>query len=89
VFKLTCPSLPDFHAVTASQFGHEFLIGCMDSEYDGGSWSCVDLLSGSYLIGVHSRTVTVYNSGFFKQNVRSGKKLAYITPVFSILGELP
>jgi hypothetical protein len=81
-----------FHAVIARQFGHEFLIGCMDSDYEGGDWTCVNLRpDSSYDISVHSKAVTVLNSGFYKESTSGnsmGRYMGSITPIFSILSTL-
>jgi len=34
---------------------HEYLIGCRSVDYEGGDWTCVNLTSGTYQVGVHSR----------------------------------
>lgn len=86
--ELICKTLPRFHATLASQRGHEFLIGCLDSDYEGGAWSCVNLTVGAYLVAVHSKTVSFFNAGFSKQNTRTGKTLSSIIPVFSVLGTI-
>jgi hypothetical protein len=86
--ELTCASLPSFHAVVAYQAGHEFLIGCLSSDYDDNNWSCVNLKLGSYSIAVHSLTATVLNSGYSKINTKTGKGLGPITPEFSVLAVL-
>jgi hypothetical protein len=86
--ELTCKTLQNFHAVLAQQAGHEFLIGCLDSEYEGGGWSCVNLTTGMYSVAVHSKTLTFFNAGFSKQNLRSGKTLSPVIPVFSVLGTI-
>jgi len=86
--ELACPTLSDFHAVIASQWAHEFLIGCLSSDYEENNWTCVNLKLGSYIISVHSLTATVLNSGYMKVNTNSGKKLDSITPEFSVLAVL-
>ncbi len=87
--ELGCPSpLPDFHAVIASQAGHDYLIGCRSEDYEMGAWTCVNLTPGGYRIGVHSQTLTVWDSGIVKINTSTGKKIAPITPVFSILARI-
>jgi hypothetical protein len=86
--ELDCKSLPSFHAVVASQGGHEFLIGCISSDYESNNWTCVNLKLGSYSIAVHSLTATILNSGFSKINTKTGKGLGPITPEFSVLDVL-
>jgi hypothetical protein len=86
--ELKCPSLPPFHAVIAAQREHEFLLGCLASDFDYGSWTCVNLTSGAYRITVHSQTVTVWDAGFKKINTNNGKELGDIMPVFSVLATL-
>jgi hypothetical protein len=86
--ELECPSLPSFHAVIAGQLGHEFLIGCLASDYEYDNWTCVNLSPGVYRVTVHSMTVTVWDAGFRKINSSSAKELGSITPVFSLLGVL-
>jgi hypothetical protein len=83
--ELSCSILPTFHAVIASQGSHEYLIGCRSLDYNGNNWTCVNLGSGSYGVGVHSRTLTVWDAGFSKINTETGKSLGPITPEFSIL----
>lgn len=81
-----------FHAVIARQMGHEFLIGCSDSDYDGGDWTCVNLSPDSgYDISVHSKAVTVLNGGFYKQSTSGnsmGRYMGSITPIFTIFSTL-
>jgi len=81
-----------FHAVIAGQIGHEFLIGCMDSDYDRGDWTCVNLSpDSSYDISVHSKAVTILKGGFYKQSTSGnsmGRYMGSITPIFSILSTL-
>ena len=86
--ELRCPSLPSFHGVIASQPEHEFLIGCLSSDFEDGNWSCVTLTPGTYRISVHSQTVTVWEADFKRIDTKSGKALDDITPVFSILAVL-
>jgi len=86
--ELGCPTLSDFHAVIASQGAHEFLIGCLSSDYENNNWSCVNLKLGSYNVAVHSQTATVLNAGFSKINSKTGKGLGPITPEFSVLAVL-
>jgi hypothetical protein len=86
--ELTCSTLPNFHAVLASQGSHEFLIGCLSSDYDDNNWSCVNLKLGAYSINVHSLTATILNAGFSKVNTRTGKGLGPIIPEFSVLSVL-
>ncbi len=87
--ELGCPSpLPDFHAVIASQAGHDYLIGCRSEDYEMGAWKCVNLTPRTYRIAVHSRTLTVWDSGMEEINTKTGKKIAQITPVFSILARM-
>ena len=86
--ELVCKTLPTFHAVLATQGSHEFLIGCLDLDFESGSWSCVNLTIGRYSVAAHSKTLTMLNAGFAKQNTRTGKTLAPIIPVFSVLNAL-
>jgi hypothetical protein len=86
--EVTCKTLQSFHAVLAQQAGHEFLIGCLDSEYGSGGWSCVNLTTGIYSVAVHSKTLTFINAGFSKQNTRTGRTLSPVIPVFSVLGTI-
>jgi len=86
--EITCKTLQNFHAVLAQQAGHEFLIGCLDSEYESGGWSCVNLTTGMYSVAVHSKTLTFIKAGFSKQNQRTGKTLSTVIPVFSVLGTI-
>lgn len=79
---LECPlPLPGFQAVIASQGGHEFLLGCQWQDSD----TCVSLGVGLYSILVHDRTVTILHSGWVTLNTKTGKKIADITPVFTVL----
>jgi hypothetical protein len=77
--------LSNFHAAIANQGGHDYLIGCGSSDYEMGAWTCANLTPGVYTIGVHSQTLTVWNSGLVEMNPHTGKIIAPITPVFSIL----
>jgi hypothetical protein len=87
--EMTCASpLPDFHAVIARQGTHEYLIGCRSADYEDGDWTCVNLTSGIYHVGVHSRTITVWDSGMSKVNLKTGKTLSPITPRFSVLARM-
>jgi len=87
--ELDCPTpLPSFHAVIASQASHEYVIGCRSADYEMGSWTCVNLSSNVYHIGVHSQTLTVWDSGMAQINSKTGKKVALITPVFSTLARI-
>ena len=87
--ELVCPApLPDFHAVIASQGGHDYLIGCEYVDYGMGAWTCVNLTPRVYAVGVHSQTLTVWHSGMAEINPRTGKIIAFITPVFSILARI-
>jgi hypothetical protein len=83
--QLKCRTLPSFHGVIASQGEHDFLLGCLTTDFDTGNWTCVNLTPATYRIDVHSQTVTVLDSGMAKMNTETGKELAPITPVFSIL----
>lgn len=76
------------HAVIAAQGGHEFLIGCPSDDYEGGAWNCVNLGTGLFTVSVHSKTATVMDSGYQKINIKTGKTLERIVPVFSILGTI-
>ena len=83
--EITCARpLPDFHAVIAQQGNHEYLLGCRSADYEFGDWTCVNLTPSSYRVEVHSRTAIVWNSGIYKVNVNTGKKLESITPRFSV-----
>jgi hypothetical protein len=86
--ELYCESFPNFHAVIAAQGSHEYLLGCLSSEYQANNWTCVNLNSGPYSIGVHSNSVTVWGDLFSKINSETGKTISQITPEFSILGTL-
>ncbi len=87
--ELSCPSpLPDFQAVIANQAGHDYLIGCRSEDHEIGAWTCVNLTPGVYRIEIHSQTLTVWNSGMVKINTSTGKTIASITPVFSILARI-
>jgi hypothetical protein len=79
---LDCPvPLPSFQAVMASQGGHEYLIGCQWRDLD----TCVALGVGLYSVLVHDRTITVLHSGWATVNTKTGKRIADITPVFTVL----
>lgn len=83
--ELTCSgAIPNFQAVIASQGGHEYLIGC---EFDGYE-TCANLQVGVYTIAVHSRSLTVLDSGMERINSQTGKKISGITPVFSVLARV-
>jgi hypothetical protein len=84
--ELSCPKLPNLHAVIAEQSGHEFIIGCLSSQYEEGDWTCLNLKSGVYTIVVHSKTITVFGGGFIKQNIKTGQTLEALTPIFTLLG---
>jgi len=86
--ELVCPTLSYFHAVIASQWGHEFLIGCLSSDFEDNNWSCVNLKLGRYLVAVHSQTATILDAGYTKINMKTGKSLGPITPEFSVLAVL-
>jgi hypothetical protein len=86
--ELTCITLPIFHAVVASQGLHEFLIGCLSSDYENNNWSCVNLKFGAYRVAAHSLTITVLDAGFSKVNMKTGKGLGPIIPEFSVLAVL-
>jgi hypothetical protein len=86
--ELSCGALPSFHAVVASQGSHEFLIGCLSSDYEDNNWSCVNLKLGAYSIAVHSLTATILNAGYTKVNTKTGKGLGPIIPEFSVLALL-
>jgi hypothetical protein len=86
--EISCSGVDDFHAVIAQQYGHEFLIGCLSNQYEEGDWSCVNLGSNAYNIGVHSQTLTFFGTGFVKQITTTGRTVSRITPMFSILGLL-
>jgi hypothetical protein len=84
--EISCPRpMPDFHVAIARQGRHEYLIGCQEADYEGGAWTCVNLTTGVYHVEVHSRTLTVWDSGMAKINTSTGKKLSSITPLFSVL----
>ncbi len=86
--ELTCSALPNFHAVIASQGLHEFLIGCLSSDYEDNNWTCVNLKFGAYRVAVHSLTATVLDAGYSKVNTKTGKGLGSIVPEFSVLAAL-
>lgn len=86
--EIACPTLSYFHAVIASQWAHEFLIGCLSSEYEDNNWTCVNLKLGRYYIAVHSLTATILDAGYSKINIKTGKVLSPITPEFSVLAVL-
>jgi len=67
VSEITCEQpLSDFHAFIAEQSGHEYLLGCRSADYDGGNWTCANLMSRVYRVGVHSQTVTVWDSAWLR-----------------------
>jgi hypothetical protein len=87
--EITCSGpLPNFHAAIAEQAGHEYLIGCRSGDYEAGSWTCANLTPGVYHVGVHSQTLTVWDSGLSEINLKTGKAIARITPVFSVLARM-
>jgi len=87
--EIWCPSIRQtFHAVIADQLGHEYLIGCEDGDFNGGAWNCVDLRTGHYEVAVHNTTLTVFNGGWVEANVKTGKPIAPIVPVFSALARI-
>jgi len=86
--EISCPDLGYFHAAIASQGQHEYLIGCLVTDYESGAWNCVDLGSNSYYISIHSQTLTVLNSGFKEVITTTGRSVKPVTPVFSILARL-
>jgi hypothetical protein len=86
--EIDCPKSPGFHAVIASQGGHEFLIGCLSTDYEYGDWTCVNLTTGTWRVNVHSQSITVLTNAFYRENTNTAKRLGAITPVFSILGVL-
>lgn len=86
--ELACPTLSYFHAVIASQSEHEFLIGCLSSDYENDNWTCINLKLGAYNIFVHSLTATILNAGASKVNTETGKNLGPIIPEFSVLAVL-
>jgi hypothetical protein len=86
--ELACPTFSYFHAVIAAQWAHEFLIGCLSSDYEDNNWTCVNLKLGSYHVAVHSLTATVLDAGYSKINTKTGKGLGPITPEFSVLAVL-
>jgi len=83
--ELACPTLGFFHAVIASQFEHEFLIGCLSSDFENDNWSCVNLKLGLYHVVVHSRTATILDAGASRVVIKTGKSLGPIIPEFSVL----
>ena len=87
-FGVACKTLPYFHAALAQQAGHEFLIGCLASDFEDGAWSCVNVTTGMYSVVVHSMTLTFINAGFSKQDMRTGRTLSPVIPVFSVLGTI-
>jgi hypothetical protein len=87
--EIKCVSpLPDFHAVIARQATHEYLIGCRSADYEDGDWTCVNLTPSVYRVEVHSRTIIVWNSGMYKANAQTLKKIESITPRFSVLARI-
>ena len=86
--EITCATLMNFHAIIASQRGHEFLIGCPSADYEDNNWTCVNLSPGNNTVGVHSKTLVVWDAGFSKINIKTGKSLGRITPEFSLLATL-
>ena len=86
--EISCATLMNFHAIIASQNGHEFLIGCPSADYEDNNWTCVNLSPGSNTVGVHSKTLVVWDAGFSKINIKTGKTLGRITPEFSLLATL-
>lgn len=86
--EIACPTLSYFHAVIASQWEHEFLIGCLSSDFEENNWTCVNLKMGRYHIAVHSLTATILDAGYSKINIKTGKLLSSITPEFSVLAVL-
>jgi hypothetical protein len=83
--ELACPTLSLFHSVIAKQWAHEFLIGCLSSDYEDNNWTCVNLKFGYYHVAVHSLTATILDAGYSKINTKTGKRLDSITPEFSVL----
>ena len=83
--EIACTTLPKFHAVIATQGKHEFLIGCLSSDFAHNNWTCVNLTPGPYTVSVHSRTVTVLNAGFSRVTSKGGQLVSPITPEFSVL----
>jgi hypothetical protein len=77
--------LHHFHAAIASQGIHEFLIGCLSSDFQRNNWNCANLSAGAYDVSVHNQTVIVLGDGFGEINTETGKVIRSITPVFSIL----
>jgi hypothetical protein len=86
--EIVCPTLSYFHAVIASQWAHEFLIGCLSSDFENNNWTCVNLKLGRYHVAVHSLTATIVDAGYSKINIKTGKVLSSITPEFSVLAVL-
>jgi hypothetical protein len=83
--EIACKTLPSFHAVIAAQGRHEFLLGCLSSDFAHRNWTCVNLPPGPYTVSVHSRTVTVLNAGFSRVTSKGGQLVSPITPEFSVL----
>jgi hypothetical protein len=89
VSEISCEQpLSYFHAFIAEQSGHEYLLGCPSADFNGGNMNCANLRSGVYHIGVHSQSVTVWDSGQAMTNLKTGKTLFQITPIFSVLARL-
>jgi hypothetical protein len=86
--EIVCPTLSYFHAVIASQWAHEFLIGCLSSDFEDNNWTCVNLKLGWYHVAVHSLTATILDAGYSKINSKTGKVISSITPEFSVLAIL-
>ena len=87
--EIWCPTIKQtFHAVIVEQFDHEYLIGCEDGDFNGGAWNCVDLRTGFYNVVVHGSTLTVLNGGWVEANAKTGKPIATVVPVFSVLTRL-
>lgn len=74
-----------FSGAIAEQNGHEYLLGCVPAFL---SETCMGLSAGMYTVLVHSRSVTVLDSGMVRINSETGKTLGPLTPVFSILSLL-
>uniref|UniRef100_E6QIE4 Uncharacterized protein n=1 Tax=mine drainage metagenome TaxID=410659 RepID=E6QIE4_9ZZZZ len=74
--------------INSEQFHHQYLIGCGDGDFNGGAWNCVDLRTGFYRVVAHNTTITILDSGWVESNLKTGKSVASIVPVFSVLARL-
>lgn len=94
--ELTCTSvltenitLQRYHAVVALQGDKEYIIACPSSDFERNGCTCVNLTPvKKYEINVHSKTVVILGDMFSEVNDK-GKVVRTLTPIFSILTELP